>query len=330
MSDQELLWTQPEWLAHASAWIHSELERHELSVSGPLEQPHIRPWATVLRVPTVVGAVYFKATAPILAHEVALTAALARWHAHYTVPLLAADVERRWLLLADGGVRLREIIRADHNLQHWEQLLPHYAEMQIELATRLPELLALGTPDRRLQVLPAKYEQLLAHTDALHLGQPGGLTAVEYQQLRDLTTDVAELCEQLAGYPVADSLHHGDLHDGYIFMQDGHVRFFDWGDSSVAHPFFSLRTVFVSMEMSLGLDEGVEPARVLDAYLEPWTRFASRSELQVAYKLARQLSTICSALSWHHIVSTLTPALQAEYAEPVPALLQEFLALQAR
>jgi hypothetical protein len=38
-----------------------------------------RPWSVVLRVPTTAGACYGKAVAPALAHEVALTAALARW-----------------------------------------------------------------------------------------------------------------------------------------------------------------------------------------------------------------------------------------------------------
>ncbi|MBA3943342.1 MAG: phosphotransferase [Herpetosiphonaceae bacterium] len=330
MRNQELPWTQPEWLEEASAWVHGELERHGLRVSGPIEQPHLRPWATVLRVPTAAGAVYFKATVPILAHEVALTAALARWHTHYTVPVLAADLDRHWLLLADGGTTLREIIRADHDLRHWKTLLPLYAELQIELAARLPELLRFGTPDRRLHQLPLQYERLLDDTNALHLDQPGGLTAGEYQQLRGLSAYVTELCEQLASYHVPESLHHGDFHDANIFVRDGQFRFFDWGDSCVTHPFFSLRTVFVSMEMSLGLDEGSEPSDVLDAYLEPWTRFGSRVELHAAYKLARQLAAICSALTWHRVVSTLAPALQMEYAEPVPALLQEFLGLQLK
>src|SRR5947209_7244552 len=109
-NDADLPWTQPEWLAQARVCIHGELERDSLSINGPIEQPHIRPCATVLGVPTTAGAVYFKATAPMVAHEVALTAAMARWHTHCTVPVVSADVERRWLLLADGGTRLREVI----------------------------------------------------------------------------------------------------------------------------------------------------------------------------------------------------------------------------
>ena len=56
--------------------------------------------------------------------------------------------------MRDAGQRLREIIRTTQDLCHWLPVLPLYAEMQIELAQRVPELLALGLPDRRLSILP--------------------------------------------------------------------------------------------------------------------------------------------------------------------------------
>jgi hypothetical protein len=46
--------------------------------------------------------------------------------------------------------------------------------------------------------------------------------------------------------------------------------FVDWGDSCVSHPFYSLRTVLVSAEISLGLEENspdLQPLR--NAYPEP-------------------------------------------------------------
>ena len=52
----DLLWTQPEWLAGAEAWI-----RERVDLTGEIEQPHVRWWSTVLRVPTADGVVWFKA-----------------------------------------------------------------------------------------------------------------------------------------------------------------------------------------------------------------------------------------------------------------------------
>jgi predicted nuclease with TOPRIM domain len=41
-------------------------------------------------------------------------------------------------------------LRAERDLRRWEEILPRYAEAQIDLATRVDDLLALGAPDRRL------------------------------------------------------------------------------------------------------------------------------------------------------------------------------------
>ncbi len=56
-------WQDPAWLAAAHAWIEDELERLGIRHSGDIEQPHVYPWSTVLRVPTDDGVVWFKANA---------------------------------------------------------------------------------------------------------------------------------------------------------------------------------------------------------------------------------------------------------------------------
>ncbi len=329
--DAQIPWSQPGWLEQAQAWVHAEMQRQSMGVSGAIEQPHVRPWSTVLRVPAAAGDLYFKAVAPVLVHEVPITAALARWRPACMLPILAADLERGWMLMPDGGTRLRDQIRADRDVRRWEPALRLYAEAQVELAGRTPELLAMGAPDRRPAALPERYHRLLAGTETLRVGLPDGLTPEEYRRLQELAPRVAALCAELASYGVPDSLHHGDFHDGNIFVRDGRHLFFDWGDCSVAHPFFSLRTTFVSVEISLDLDEGAgESPDLRDAYLEPWTRFEPRSSLQAAFRLAQRLAPLVSALAWDHVVSSLPPPLKEEYAVPVPALLREFLDLEAK
>ena len=205
-------------------------------------------------------------------------------------------------------------------------MLPRYAQLQIEIAEHVPELLALGVPDRRLTILPALYEPLLADVDVLRIGQQPGLTAEQYRRLLDLVPRVTELCQQLAQHNIPETLNHGDLTDGNILVRDGRPIFVDWGDSCVSHPFYSLRTVLVSAEISLGLEENspeLEPLR--DAYLEPWTRYESREALLAALDLAGRLAAINGALTWHRLVSRLEGLPREKYAKPVPALLQEFL-----
>jgi hypothetical protein len=71
-------WTDPSWLAEAYDWIHARVARHGAAVLGPIEQPHVRPWSTVLCVSTGGGSLWFKANMPALAHEAAVVSVLAR------------------------------------------------------------------------------------------------------------------------------------------------------------------------------------------------------------------------------------------------------------
>ncbi len=328
MTDQGRVipWTGPGWLERASAWMHAELEHHGIKATGRIELAHSRPWSTVLRMPTIEGDFYLKAASPLAAHEPALLQTLSRLRPDCIPELLSVDVEQGWVLMRDAGRSLHELIRSTRQLRPWLSVLPLYAELQIEMADHLPELLALGVPDQRLSVLPGLYDQLLADMDVLRIDRTPGLTRAQHQRLLDLSPRVVELCERLAGYRIPEGLNHGDLHDGNVFIHDGRFSFADWGDSSVSHPFYSLRTVLVSAEISLGLEETAPELQLLsDAYLEPWTLYESRQCLIEALDLARRLASVSGALVWSRLVSRFDEPLREEYAEPVPALLQEFL-----
>src|SRR5690348_14165361 len=114
--DAGLSWTQPGWFEQASAWIQAELKQQGIGLDGTIEQPHVRPWSTVLRVPTTAGIFFFKATAPVLAHEPALTQALSFWRPDCMPQVTAADLERGWMLMPDFGTSLRSLIQAGHTI----------------------------------------------------------------------------------------------------------------------------------------------------------------------------------------------------------------------
>ncbi len=326
--DSQPPWQKPGWKEETKQWIQAELTRQGLRINGPITEVKYRPWSAVLQIPTTGGNVSFKASLPIVKHEVAVTIALSQWRPDCLLPVLAANPERGWLLLPDGGTTLRDVIRENGDHSYWEQVLPHYAEFQIEMAGRVPELLALGEPDERLSALPGQFERLLEDKRMLRLNQEKGLKDEEYGRLQALVPEFGRLCQELASYHVAESLNHGDFHDGNIFYQDGRFLIFDWGDSTISHPFYSLRTTFVSLYWSLDIDEGSpELDRLRDIYLEAWTGYEPAERLREAFKLSQRLAAVNGALVWHRILSKLEGAAREEYAVPVPALLQEFLEL---
>ena len=322
----QLPWEHPDWLEQATAWIHAQLEAQGTDITGPIEILHQRPWSTLARLSTTNGTVYFKAPAPAYPYEAALTQALARWRPDCTVPVLAVDLDQGWLLTADAGTTLRDIGRTPGQVEHWLKVLPLCAELQIEMAARVPELLALGMPDRRLSILPQLYAQLLEDSDNLRVGLEPGLTPEEFQRLRDLQPGVAGLCEQLASAGLPETLTHEEVHDGNVLVNGRRYIFIDWSDSSVAHPFFTMLVTIRAAAHRLELaEEGPEMIRLRDAYLEPWTRFATRPTLLSAFGQAYRLGMANRALSWQLGTGSLAAKHKEPYADAVPGWLQDFL-----
>jgi hypothetical protein len=324
----QLDWQDPAWQKQAHAWIRAEAKRSLIQLTGEIEQPHVYAWSTVLRVQSDAGLLFFKATAPETLYESALTQKLAGWYPDCMPELLAVDARRGWMLMRDGGQPLRAFIRPTRDLSPWDPVIMRYSELQIGLTGHIAEILSLGIPDHRLALLPSLYSQLLADEGSLMIDQDKGLAGAEVLRLHKLTARFEQNCADLAAFGIPDSLNHGDFHDGNVLLKNGRITFFDWGDASVTHPFVSLRTFFVSIEMALELDDySFTPAMaaLLDRYLAPWQKFGSCKALLAAYRLSKPVASIVKTLAWHKTISTLAGPLRKEYAWIVPELLKEFM-----
>lgn len=78
----------------ALGWVAAQLDRHGLRVTGDAGPPRVRPWSTVLPVPTNGGTVCFKANAAGTVYEPRLLEALAGWRVAHVLTPLAVDAER--------------------------------------------------------------------------------------------------------------------------------------------------------------------------------------------------------------------------------------------
>ena len=285
-----LAWEQPEWLAEAAAWIRARVD-----VTGAIEQPHVRWWSTVLRVPTADGDLFFKAVAPVHRFEAALTARLAELQPVRVTEVVHVDPERGWFLMRDAGTRLRELIESRDDLYHWERVLPEYARLQLEVAPHAQELLGLGTPDARLAVLPDLFRDLLAR-------RPHGLTDEELQRALAAVPRFEELCLELAADGLTETIQHDDLHDGQVFVRDGRYLVFDWGDACVSHPLLSLTVMLRAVAWRLDLEPGgPELRRLRDLYLEPFGRGPEIGDL------AYRVGTVARAIAWERAVAAREP-----------------------
>jgi len=277
------------------------LYRHGVVLSGDIELVKDRPWSLVAKVPTTSGLMWFKENRGETGYEAPLLAALARLAPGRVLEPVAIDAERGWSLTPDGGPTLREV-DAVPDLRHWERMLADHADFQHHLGVHTAELIDLGVPDQR----PGRLPELLRTL-------PVPPAVAGYVPTFDT------LCAELAGSPVPLSLQHDDLHDGNVFA-DGRV--FDWGDSSVSHPFGVL---LISLRVAEDrFDASVLP-RLRDAYLEPWTAVAPRRRLLREVELAVQVTKVSRALSWRRGLVTARPHDYAQLGDPVVGWLEELL-----
>jgi hypothetical protein len=197
------------------------------------------------------------------------------------------------MLMADAGTRLREIVQRERTLKPWLEILPLYAGLQIDVAGDADAIVGLGVPDLRLSKLPAMYELLL---DSL-----AGLPSDDRQRLVGNVPRVREMCDELVGYGLPETIQHDDLHDGQVFVRDGRYRILDWGDACVSHPFFTL-SVTLEGVLAWGIDDvqgSVEIDPFRDAYLAPFARVDTRGDLDSACTTAMRLGWVCRAINCH-------------------------------
>ena len=261
----------------AVAWIDAHVER-----TGEVEEVRVRPWATVLRAPTRSGPVWMKLSGAGTAFEVPLYRVLARVVPERVLTPIAVDVERAWLLLPDGGSSLGE---RDAGLDALVDALVEYGRLQRELEPAVEEMLALGVPDMRPPVMPARFHEALAAA--------GGNAEVAAME-----PEVIGWCERLAASPLPPSLDHNDLHPWN--MLEG-ARYYDWGDSVIAHPFAAMLVPLGYVQYRFG-DEPLERAR--DAYLGVFADRASHDELVEALELACRVGKIARTLTWDRAIRT--------------------------
>lgn len=113
-----------------------------------------------------------------------------------------------------------------------------------------------------------------------------------------------------------------------LYSDAGKFRIVDWGDSSIAHPFFSLLETFRFLEeFNHLLPDDLWFQRLRDAYLEPWG-----SGLQETFDSAMRIGWLAHAIAWTRQRDALPPAALPDFDRGLAIMLRRAVAqiLEAR
>lgn len=288
---------------------------------------HLRPWSTVFRVPTDHGAVYLKCCGPTQRHEPRLTALLHREFPGLVTEVLALHNDRPWMIVAEGGTKLRQVYSGDRLLRVWREILPRYAQLQRSVAPRTAEILGFGTPDRRATALATAFDAVLASEPAVSGERSDRLTVDERRALAALRPRLLESLRALGALGIEDTLQHDDLHHGNVLVREGRTVIFDWGDACVSHPFLTLAvTLRFAADATAHAEHDDEIRALRDAYLEPWSDRASSRELRDAAELGRRIGQVSRTLTFD-AVARAYPGANDVYPGGLAGSLRRVLAL---
>lgn len=298
--------------AGAGGWVADALDGTEVAVVSS----RIRPWSGVWELVPAAGGDgrwWLKENRLSGRHEPALTRALARLSPLVDEPV-AVDTQRARMLMADAGERLRERLDAADTGQRaltlatWAELLPRYAELQLATVPLVSELAAAGVAVVAPLDHPALFDELLGEDEWLRPGINPEMSFETYAQLCGSQALVAEAVDAVESAGIGISVQHDDLHDGNVFVRPADPRGFgiiDWGDAYLGHPFATLLVTLNMIANRLHLDTATEPpelARLVDAYLEPFTGPGTTlADLRAVLTSALLLARIGRAESWRRM-----------------------------
>jgi hypothetical protein len=307
-------WEKKGWYDGAVAWIEAQLGRLDRKPTGPIEQVKTA-WSCscILRVPTTIGCLYFKATYARPPAEVNVIQELARRWPDHLPTVVAADVSRRWSLMEDFGPR--ELSQMP--FARWPGALRLFGHFQPECSANLPVWLGIGCPDRRMDQLANHLEPLLSGPLLARADPPFRLGEGELERFRADRERLADELLELGGSPLPNSIVQQDFRDGNVAVRGSDYLFYDWSDTVVSHPFFSACR-FLEYVGSGGsanrrrrvgrrLPTAARHERLIDAYLVAWTEYASQDRLRAVFRQVQRLNPLYQAVRWH---------LELPYCEP--------------
>lgn len=308
ISKKQAPWFSSGWFNTIEHWIKKSAEGAGIKINGEIEKIKITDLSAVLLIPAEEGSLYFKAVIPQAAYEAELSKHLNKLFKGKSADIIDINEKEGWLLMRDiKGHPLREL--RDKAL--WQRAINEYAKLQVQEVENTDMLISMGVPDRRLHKLRDEIDKNLEAMCAT------GLNEEETSKILALKPELLRMCEDMEGI-VPTSIEHGDLHSNNIRLSEEEIVFFDWGDAAVAHPFFSTRIFWNSIdELITSEDEWLDMVNEFKPYyLEPWRKFAPMEDLEKLLLISDQLACVYRALSWYLYINLNREKLQESYIKP--------------
>lgn len=280
-------------------WALEVLSTAGLSVGRPRQ---VKTWnlSSIWCIPTSEGDTWLKVVPPFFAHEGVIID-------HLDSPcvprLIGAQAGRTLMAHIDGVDHL------DTTGPPLVEMVEQLIGLQLANLGRVPQLLSLGLPDRRLREIGPRFTQVVDdQASALDVSERRGLDRL----LHTLETRIGDL--EACGVP--DALVHGDFHPGNVRGTPHRYVILDWGDSAVGHPMTDELAFF----RPLGADNR---DLVRTAWASAWRRAVPGCDPDRAATLLQPLMPMLAAVMYADFCANIEPDELVYHARDVPSALRD-------
>ena len=236
---------------------------------------------------------YFKASPTFFSNEATVTAAVADRFPEISPRLVAVDRTRGWMLMEDlGDLTLGAADSADL----WREAMRALARVQIEYANDPDTLESWGLERRRTSAISGTLRQWVQNSRELGLHYASQRAQSALGRLEPHLDLADQLYRKVESAGLPQTLDHGDLDAGNMFVREGTPVIMDWSDASISNPLFAPALIpQVARDSSLA-----------DAFLAEWSEFVAMDRLQEAYEAAGPIAALERAFHYHrNIVAQL-------------------------
>ncbi len=261
------------------------------------------PWSCVSKIITNNGNYFLKETPTALSLEATTITLLKKLNIADHIPNLIAENKALncFLMTECGNISLREIFKKKYQPSILYSGLTQYSHIQRVTESHIDLFLSCGIPDWRLNRLPKLYENLLTKEKILY---DDGITKEELSFLKQSIEHCIEICEKLATFNINETLDHCDFHENNMLQNtiSKKVTIIDWGETVIAHPFFSLNGCLWNILYHTKIKKNSKEYQMLCAHcVKPWIAEYDMTYLLTAFNLAYRLNSVYAALTYDRL-----------------------------
>ncbi len=246
-------------------WVQSTLAEDEKLVR--FQQFNGYEAFCLVRFETTCRQVWFKAVGEPLVREYFISLKLSELFPGFVPSVMAWQPTcHGWLMNDAGGTELNEA----QGVQAWTNVATSLARMQVASIDQTDQLLEAGCGDLRSTSLIKLVDPFIEHVGRLMRAQKSASPApLSNRELARLGTTLKSAIESLDEAGIPNSLGHGDLSPGNVFVSAEGCTFIDWAEGHVAHPFLTFEYLLSHRNKIQPTLNGCENA-IRAAYVGVW------------------------------------------------------------